>query len=477
MTQKKIGQHGFPKWVLWVGIGVVVLCLIGSALAVALGGGLFFFLQREEEQSSLIASEREDRQRDRDETSEETEEPIEEVEAPMVEEPVVEEPVTEEPVVEETAVLEPVATLIIWADETRAPILKDLADEALAQYNIEIEVVAFTSIYDIRAQAITAISAGEGPDIFLGTHDWISALVSSGLVSPIDLGAKEHDFVESSITAFTFTDGQIYGLPAVTENMGFFYNTELISEPPTTWGDVLAYGQAYQDENLVEYALSIAGDSGYFAYPIWDAFGGYVFGRDENNILDIQDIGLNKAGNIAALEWVVSAINDGLISGSTDYETAHVMFESGEIPFLMAGPWALDRIRESGISYAVAPFFPDEGRPLLVAQGFFINSFSENFYLSQSFLTEFIASQEVMTQLQDASNLPSAYKSALAVMEDPDLKAMGEAGINAVPIPNVTEMASVWGPWMNGLSLVLSGDLTPQQAMDDAVAEINELFD
>ena len=36
-----------------------------------------------------------------------------------------------------------------------------------------------------------------------------------------------------------------------------------------------------------------------------------------------------------------------MMPNTFDYETAHSLFETGKIPFLMAGPWALDRIRAS----------------------------------------------------------------------------------------------------------------------------------
>jgi phosphoribosyl 1,2-cyclic phosphate phosphodiesterase len=41
------------------------------------------------------------------------------------------------------------------------------------------------------------------------------------------------------------------------------------------------------------------------------------------------------------------AVEEGLMPDLFDYETAHSLFETGQIPFLMAGPWALDRIRAS----------------------------------------------------------------------------------------------------------------------------------
>src|SRR5690606_7332049 len=116
-----------------------------------------------------------------------TEAPVEEAtEAPA------EEPTTE-------ASVEPAATLRIWADDTRTPILQGLAAEFLEEYNVELIVEDLGVVQDIRSQAIIAIPAGEGPDIFVGVHDWLGALVDSGLVAPIDLGGKASEFVESNL--------------------------------------------------------------------------------------------------------------------------------------------------------------------------------------------------------------------------------------------------------------------------------------
>lgn len=387
--------------------------------------------------------------------------------------PATEEVMTEEPTEE---VVEPAATLRIWADDTRTPILQALAEEFLNEYNVELVVEDLGVVQDIRSQVIIAIPAGEGPDIYIGVHDWLGALVDSGLAAPIDLGDKAADFEGSALEAFTYTDGNLYGMPYATENLGFFYNTDLVPEPPTTWAEVLEIGQQLQNEGLVQYAIAIGGDPGYNSFPMQTAFGGYVFGKDENGAWNPDDIGLDGEGEIAAVQWMVDAVNAGLMPETTDYETAHALFESGEIPFLMAGPWALDRIRASEVNYAVAPFFPDEGAPFLGVQGFLINPFSENVLLAQAFLTEFVATDSVMEELYTTGNRPSAFSSVLAMTDDEDLKAMGQAGANAIPMPNIPEMGSVWSAWNNGISLALTGDLTAEESMMDAASQIRELI-
>ncbi len=418
-------------------------------------------------------------------TAEPTEEPM--VEATMVPEVATEEPAaaeptevpaTEVPVVptEVPATEEPMATLTIWADDTRTPILLGLADDFLAEYNVELIVEDLGRVQDIRSQIIIAAPAGEGPDIYIGVHDWLGALVESGLVAPVDLGDKTDEFVQSNLDAFTFTDGNLYGLPYSSENLGFFYNTELVPEPPTTWDEVLEIGRTLQGEGLVEYAIAVATGPLYNALPIQTAFGGYIFGVDENGAWNADDVGLDSEGEIAAVTWMADAVAEGLMVETFDYETAHSLFETGQIPFLMAGPWALDRIRASEVPYAVADSFPDNGAPFLGVQGFMINPFSENVLLAQAFLTEFIATEELMQLLYETGLRPSSFKSVLAMTDDPDLKAMGTAGANAMPMPNIPEMGSVWSAADNGIALAVTGEQTPEEAMTDAAEQVRALI-
>jgi arabinogalactan oligomer/maltooligosaccharide transport system substrate-binding protein len=374
------------------------------------------------------------------------------------------------------AMVEPDATLRIWADDTRTPILQGLADAFLAEYNVALIVEDLGRVQDIRSQVLIAVPAGEGPDIYIGVHDWLGALVESGLVAPIDLGDKRDEFVESNLEAFTYTDGNLYGVPYASENLGFFYNTELVPEPPTTWDEVLEIARTLKADGQVEYAIAVATGPLYNALPIQTAFGGYIFGVDENGAWNPNDVGLDSEGEIDAVTWMTAAVEEGLMPDTFDYETAHALFETGEIPFLMAGPWALDRIRASGVPYAVADYFPDEGAPFLGVQGFMVNPFSENTLLAQAFLTEFVATEDLMRLLYETGLRPSSFKSVLATTDDPDLKAMGEAGANAMPMPNIPEMGSVWSAADNGITLAVTGEQTPEEAMTDAAEQVRALI-
>jgi hypothetical protein len=163
------------------------------------------------------------------------------------------------------------------------------------------------------------------------------------------------------------------------------------------------------------------------------------------------------------------------MSNNTDWDTAHSLFETGEVPWIMAGPWALDRIRAAGVPYAITDF-PDDGAPFLGVQGFIVNALSENQLLAQAFLTEFVATPEIMYQLYEAGNRPPAYIPALELVVDEDIAAFGSAGANAMPMPSIPEMGSVWGAWGDAFSLIFQGELDPEAALSNAQNQIEELI-
>ena len=395
-------------------------------------------------------------------------------EAPATEAPVVatEAPATEPPATE-APVVEPAGTLRIWADDTRAPILQDLAAEFLAAYNIELVVELKSSLRD---DFQVAAPLGEGPDIVVLTaHDQAGPLVSNGLLAEIDLGDKAGDFVQPALDACTF-DGKLYCLPYATENLGFFYNTDLVSTPPTTWDEVLSMGRALKEEGKVEYVMAVVGDATYDMYPIYSSLGGYIFGKDENGNWNPQDVGIDSPGMIAGVQWIADGVAAGDFPSDWDWGNNHALFETGKTPFIMAGPWALSRIRESGVPYAVTSF-PNDGFPLAGTQGFFVNSQSENVLLAQAFLTEFVATEETMLKLFEAGQRPPAYIPALEQVNDPDLAAMAVAGENSVMMPAIPEMGTVWGAWKDAVSLsARDGKQDVPTAMKEGADKIRTLI-
>ncbi|HAJ37069.1 MAG TPA: hypothetical protein DCL15_15415, partial [Chloroflexi bacterium] len=90
-------------------------------------------------------------------------------EAPAAEAPT--EAPTEAPAAEAAASTDCAATLTIWADEQRAPVLLPLGDKLKADTGVCLNLVQ-KQFGQIRDDLKVAGPAGEGPDILIGAHDW-----------------------------------------------------------------------------------------------------------------------------------------------------------------------------------------------------------------------------------------------------------------------------------------------------------------
>jgi arabinogalactan oligomer/maltooligosaccharide transport system substrate-binding protein len=397
------------------------------------------------------------------------EEPTEEPTEAPAEEP------TEEPTEElaEEAAEEAVVQLTVWADDTRASILEELGAAFTEQYGVDI-VVEQLGFGDIRDQLKVAGPAGEGPDILIGPHDWLGELVINGLLAPVDLGEKEDLFLDAAVQAFIY-EGTLYGMPYATENVAFFRNPELVPDAPTTWDEVREIAAQLEADGTVQQGYVLQQGDAYHFFPIMTAFGGYVFGFDAEGNYNAEDVGIDSEGSIAAAEWLDAMVKDGHLQPDVDWDTMHVLFENGDAAMLITGPWALDRLKEAGIPYAISnlPAGPaGEAQPFLGVQGFMVSAFSDEPLLAQTFLLEFVATEETMQKLYEVGARPAAFLPVLEKIEDADMASLGEAGQDGLPMPAIPAMSAVWAAWGDAITIIFQQQTPPDEAFTNAAEQI-----
>ena len=285
-------------------------------------------------------------------------------------------------------------TLTIWADDTRTPVLVELAPKVLSETGVclDVQELAFG---DIRTKISLSAPAGEGPDMFVGAHDWLGELTANGVVAPMDLGAKAPDFDPVSVTAMTY-DGTLYGLPYAVEAIGFFCNADLVPTPPTTYDEVQAMSQEAKDAGTLTQFLALQTADPYHNEPVNTAFGGYIFGTSDKGY-EACDVGLDSEGAIAYLTWLDTMVKAGLLDPNVDGATAETLFKEGKAGCMITGPWNVGPFQEAGVNFTMSPFptATQDGSPFVGVQGFFINAFSPDKVLAQSFLQDYIATTEV----------------------------------------------------------------------------------
>ena len=81
-------------------------------------------------------------------------------------------------------------------------------------------------------------------------------------------------------------------------------------------------------------------------------------------------------------------------------------------------------------------------------RGAMVSSFSDNKVLAQSFILDFFATVEVQEAMYNSDPRLPATKSLFAIVEaaDPIAAQFAASAANGIPMPNIPEMGSVWGP-------------------------------
>ncbi len=377
------------------------------------------------------------------------------------------------------------ADLVIWADDTRVPVLTPIANAFAAKNGIKIAVQEL-KFDQIRDQLKVAGPAGKGPDIIIGAHDWLGDLATNGLVEPLDLGAKAKLLSTVSVKAFNY-GGKQYGVPYATENIALIRNTKLVPKAPKTFAELEKTALALKKAGKVKVALAIQNSDPdpYHDYPLFTAMGGYVFKSDKSGSYDPNQLGLDTPAALAAAKQFRKWVDSGLLDPSINYDVMIQSFGDGEAPFAITGPWAVNDaekgFKKKGVPYVVEPIPPVKAgvKPAVFVgvQGFMVSSFSKQKALAKTFVLDEMTTAATQTALFATGGRPPAnLVSFKAAQADPDVKGFGLSGQNGAPMPAIPAMGSVWSAWTDAYKLIFTKQGAPEQAFKDAATKIRALI-
>ena len=371
--------------------------------------------------------------------------------------------------------------LVIWGDDKRAAALKPFADRFGRENGVTVEVQAISK--DQQTTFVTAAQQGSGPDVMVGAHDWIGNLVQNGAVDPVQLtDAQQQGIAPNALKAVTF-NGQVYGVPYATENLALLRNTKLAPQAPATVEDLVATGKNLRAQKKTSEILCLqVGQNGdaYHLYPFFTSAGGYLFGRTPDGGYDPRDLGVGKPQSVAAFEKIrrLGEKGDGALKRSITMENSIATFTAGKCAFLVSGPWAVTDAKKAGIAYDISavPGFAggEPAQPFLGVQTFYVAAKGKNKALAQEFVTNYVTTPELAVALYRAEPRPPALTAAFDQVkgDDPDLAKFVDAGRNAVPLPAIPEMATIWDPFGKAESAVIGG-ADPKTALSAAAKTIS----
>ncbi len=361
-------------------------------------------------------------------------------------------------------------SLVVWVDETRQAAVEAAAEAFESENDVDVELV-LKNFEDIRADFLAQVPTGEGPDLTVGAHDWLGELTSNGVVAPIELGDTAEEFEEVAVQAFT-QDGQVYGLPYAIENIALIRNTALADTAPATWDEAIAAGQAAGTRYPFLIQTGTEGDP-YTYYPFQTSFGAPVFVQNDDGSYT-SELALGGEPGHAFASWLQAQGAAGVLSVDITYDIAVEAFKNGESPFIVGGPWMLEQFADLDLSIDPIPAAGSQpAQPFVGVQGFYVSAQSDNALLANDFLVNYIATDEAQLALYEAGNRPPALKSAAETAgADPITAGFAAVGAEAVPMPSIPEMGSVWAFWGVTQANIISGAAEPVAAWDKMVTDI-----
>ncbi|MFL2128861.1 extracellular solute-binding protein [Ruoffia sp. FAM 26255] len=325
--------------------------------------------------------------------------------------------------------------------------------------------------------------AGTGADVVIAPYDRIGSLGMQGLIQPVTLN-EDAGYNETDQQQVTM-DGQIYGAPTVIETLVMFYNTELLDAAPETFEELEAISQderfAFEGEEGRNVGFLTNWVDFYMTYGLLAGYGGYVFGEDGTNT---EDIGLNNEGAIEAIEyatnWYQNTWPQGMLDVTSATDFINQSFMEGNTAAVITGPWMANDFNNSGIPYATTtiPTLPngEEYKPFGGGKAWAVSAFTEKTELAQEFLN-WVTSEEQQTIMYERLGEIPANQVAReqAAQSDSELTAaVIEVYENAVPMPNIPQMAEVWVGAESLMFDAASGTKTAEESANDAVELITQ---
>ncbi len=369
------------------------------------------------------------------------------------------------------------ADLVIWADDTRAPVIEPFAEQFAKAQGITVAVQE-VPVENLRDFVVASAPAGEGPDVFVGAHDWLGELAANGVVAALHVPNVDA-YSEVALQAFNY-EGTIYGLPYATENIALVRNTELAPEAPASLMDMAETGVAAVEAGDADVAIGWQQPDVYHDYWVVTGAGGYVFGQTEDGAYDPADLGIDSEGGLEAAAIFGQLAEMGAISQDVTYDVMLESFAGGRTPYAITGPWAIADFEAGDVTFVVEPMPSVDGgtaAPFVGVQGFYVSAFSANELAAKTFVLDFMGTEEAQLELYEAGHRPPALISAFEqISDDPVVQGFGAAGENGQPLPAIPAMGSVWDAWGNAYTLILQGE-DPEAAFQDAAGQIRTLIE
>lgn len=387
-------------------------------------------------------------------------------------------------------------TLNVNCSSDYQPIVQSFADQYQQATGNTVNIVsqAYNQTHD---KIVSGLASGAAAyDIVAVDVVWTAEFAAAGFIAPLDdriTPELQEQLVPAALVSRSY-NGNIYQWPLFTMKY-LYYNAAMLdaagfANPPSTWEEFTEMSKVIQEQGIAEHgtAWAMAQAEGLICdYVLMaEAFGGEFQDADGNWIL-------NQGGGVSALQFMVDSITTegtGAPASTTlDDRTNRNLFAAGEVPFLLNWTSAYRQFTDPASSNVV-----DDVRIGLIpgaevagtisasttgGSGFGIAAQSQNQDAAWDFIQMMIVEPEAQREwLAQANQIPTykeLYDDPAIVEEHPQFAEMRKQMDYGVGRPELPW----YGQWSQVMQLslhrALIGETTPQQALDEAMEQVNAI--
>ena len=353
-----------------------------------------------------------------------------------------------------------------WSDG-EADFLEQLVDNFSA-INPETRIITIAVPQgELLAQYQASTAQGIGPDLVIGSSDWVRPLVDAGYIRPIqDDAISLDDYRSNTIAALRYQD-EMWGYPMALEPVALYYNKDLVTTVPRTLDDLLL---DVNEEKSIAFVPR-------FEEAHWgvQTFGDGLFDEDGN-------FTLATSGFREWLTWLNEAQSNAGVILNRDGTTLQRLFIEGKIAYYVAKPTELTTIVEAmgedvlGVTWlpagpegASGPLLPVETMMLSTAS---TKSQAELAITLARYLTN---TEQTRTLMRTLNRVPANRQVLVDSRVHPLISGFSQQARTAVTLPNDLDRQDLYTVGDLTYGNVLSGVKTPEEAVCDFGLAVIEL--
>ncbi|ADK79944.1 ABC transporter substrate-binding protein [Sediminispirochaeta smaragdinae] len=363
--------------------------------------------------------------------------------------------------------------------------------EEMTGANIDVQLFGFDVYYD---KLLIALSSGSGPDLaFADLGGWVPTFASKGwllsMEDKISNWEDEGQIWENLWPTVTY-QGDRYGLPWYTDARLMLYNKKMFKDagldpnnPPKTWDELVKDASIITAQGPRTYGYGVSGtktEHTTLAYIVFLASnGGQLLSDDYSKAAFNSEAGLEtlKFYTDLALKYKVSP--EPLSYNEDNYRN---LMAQNSVAMAIGGPWSFPLIEAANpdIDYSLS-IHPYGKNPASVLGGWALVIPKEAEHPDAAWdFAKYLTSYDTWMYWISEKGGPMPTRKDVAkdspVLQDEKWQNIFKAFPNAVCRPPIPEYPQVSEQIQLMIQSVLLGEKTPEKAINDAAAKVDEIL-